>query len=231
MKDIYLVIKKEIKNFLIREAMVKWYIMICCINILFTIVPGWDFIPFTRNRPLFAFTMMLFSVFLVPNTLSLDTIGGEKYHKTLESIISTPISIKSLLYGKALFILLLGIISLMVITALDNIILELIYDTNFLSMGMNIHELLLMYVIVLIAILIIGLLGAILTLVIKNLKLCGYLLTFINLGIIVMVFKDFKDMKYYMLLRDFLILFIILLIMFTVVTLKISKQQVMKYLK
>ncbi len=231
MREVYLIYKKEMKYFMVRKAMVKWYIMICAMNILFTIVPGWDMIPFTRNKPLFSYTMMLFSVFLVPNTLSLDVIGGEKYHKTLETIIASPINIKKLLFGKSLFILTLACVSIIIITVIDNVLLGILYNSSFRDMGLETYELLFMYLITIIAILIIALLGSVFSLIIENLKLSGYLLTCVDVLILFLVFKDFKNMNYDLLWSDFLFLSFILLVVLGVINLTISKQNVVKCLK
>lgn len=230
MRDIWIVIKKEFKNFSVRKAMVKWYITINLMNIFFVFMPELEIIPITKNRLVFAFIMMFFSAFLVPNTLSLDTIGGEKYHRTLETIISTPISVRTLLYGKTIFILILGALSMFIITIIDNMILLLIFNQSFLNLEFQPKEIIIIYVIALNIIFIIALMGSILSLMFENLKLTGYILSIVNFAILYFVFHNFEDLTYKILLNKEIVLLSLSVFLFFFITYKISKSLIMNYL-
>lgn len=230
MRDIWIVIKKEFKNFSVRKAMVKWYITINLMNIFFVFMPELEMIPITKNRLVFAFIMMFFSAFLVPNTLSLDTIGGEKYHRTLETIISTPISVRALLYGKTIFILILGALSMFIITIIDNMILLLIFNQSFLNLEFQPKEIIIIYVIALNIIFIIALMGSILSLMFENLKLTGYILSIVNFAILYFVFHNFEDLTYKILLNKEIVLLSLSVFLFFFITYKISKSLIMNYL-
>lgn len=230
MRDIWIIIKKEFKNFSVRKAMVKWYITINLMNIFFVFMPELEMIPITKNRLVFAFIMMFFSAFLVPNTLSLDTIGGEKYHRTLETIISTPISVRALLYGKTIFILILGALSMFIITIIDNMILLLIFNQSFLNLEFQPKEIIIIYVIALNIIFIIALMGSILSLMFENLKLTGYILSIVNFAILYFVFHNFEDLTYKILLNKEIVLLSLSVFLFFFITYKISKSLIMNYL-
>jgi ABC-type Na+ efflux pump permease subunit len=229
--QIKFIIRKEIKNFWVRIAMKKWYLMMIGMNLLFVYMPYIQGIEITKNRAMFSLLMMTFTVFLVPNTLSLDLIGGEKYHKTLETIISTPISVKSLLLGKSIFILLLAAISLAGITVLDNIALTASYHTNFLDAGFDMYQLVLLYITILSAVVFITLFGSMMSLAFRNLKLNGYIVSVVNVIVMYFMFSGFQDKSSRDLLINtcafLLVSFAVVLFVFVFLT----KSFVMKYIK
>ena len=226
MKYAFLILYKEIKYFFLRKAMIKWYISIILMNVIFVILP--KFMPIEINEIGWSFIMMTFSVLLVPNTLTLDLIGGEKYHKTLETIISTPISVRGMLYGKTIFILGLGSAALAIISCIDFFSLKAIYKISIFDSGISSSDLLLFYAVIINAILVIAIVGEVLALIISNLKGCGYILTIVNLLILKYVFNSISDIKFDSMKAKCVLLIIINAILLTVVTAKISKKRVMK---
>ena len=226
MKYVFLILCKEIKYFFLRKAMVKWYVSICLMNVIFVLLP--KFMPIEMNEIGWSLVMMTFSVLLIPNTLTLDLIGGEKYHKTLETIISTPISVRGMLYGKTIFILGLGSAALAIISCIDFFFLKAVYKITVFDSGISRSDLLLLYAAIVNAVLLIAIVGEVLALIISNLKGCGYILTIVNLAILKYVFNSISDIKFDSMKTKCVLLIIMNTILLTVVTAKISKKRVMK---
>lgn len=226
MRYAFLILFKEIKYFFRRKAMVKWYISICLMNVIFVFLP--KFLPIKMDATGWSLLMMTFSVLLVPNTLTLDVIGGEKYHKTLETIISTPISIRGMLYGKTIFILGLGSIALAIISGINFFFLKMVYNISLIDRGIGVSKLFLLYATIINAILIIAVVGEVLSLIVSNLKGCGYILTIVNLILLKFVFNSISNIDFEKMKTKLVLLLLINVILLTVVTARVSKKCVMK---
>lgn len=230
MKGIKIIYIKEIKNFLVRKVMLKWYLMLFAINILIVFLGSIDSIPITQNRALLSLIMTMFIALLVPNNLSIDVIGGEKYHKTLETIISSPVKVRAILIGKILFIFTLSLILIVVSTISNNLLLKVFYSITFLDSGFNMKELALIYGMVFSSIIIIALIGSWMSLVYSNLKLNGYIVSGISIAIAYIIFFDFANKTYNILFKNtigFIITSTILMLLFLT---NISKKRVMEHI-
>lgn len=230
MREIKIVYMKEIKNFLARKVMVKWYCILFIISILVVFVGQIDGIAISQNRALLSLIVAIFIALLVPNNLSIDLVGGEKYHKTLETIISTPLSTKSILLGKSLFICSLSLILILGSAIINNFLLNLFYSINFLDSGFSRVELILIYIMTFSSVIIIALVGSWISLVSSNLKLNGYIVSGLSIFIVYIIFNDLLEKTYRVLLKNTLGFIITSIVLSFLFIKNISKKKIMKYL-
>lgn len=216
---------------MVRKSMVKWYITLILINIFFLFLPQTQRVPLTLNRPLLSMTAMLFTGFLVPNNLSIDAIGGEKYHKTVETLFSTPLEVKSIFSGKTFFILLLGMLYLILTTLQNNILLKLIYKKTYMDAGLTGLEISGFYILAVLSIVLIALIGSATSLVSNNLKISGYLISVVNIVLVATIYKVIQLKNTNQILIFIVLLFLLCFTVFTLVTRFLTKQHVMKYIK
>lgn len=195
MHEVILVLKKETKNFLKRKAMLRWYFWLIIMNSFMLLLPKYEFIPISKNKPLMCIAFMLFTVLLVPNNLTLDLVGGEKYHKTLETLISTPISIRNTFLGKVLFIQILGIGALILITVIDNGLLYIFFSKSFLDAGVSIRWLISMYILVLACIILLSIIGSYVAFNITNLKTGGYIVSLIDILFVYLLVSNLRELN------------------------------------
>jgi ABC-type transport system involved in multi-copper enzyme maturation permease subunit len=211
--------------------MSKWYFVLIALNACIPFMPQIERFSITTNRPLMSLITMIFISFLVPNNLSIDTIGGEKHFKTAETLFSTPLTAKAIFMGKSCFILMLGCNAILWSTILNNGILKLAYNKTYFNAGISKDGVIIIYFTAVLAILIIAFVGFALSLVSNELKVNGYVITVLNIVITIAVYQTAvsKNMiSMYVLLLSLAILSISL---FAAVTLFVKKQHVMKYIK
>lgn len=231
MRLTYIVLKKEMKNFQVRKSMVKWYFTLIFMNILFLFLPRTESVPITLNRPFLSMILMMFSCFLVPNNLSIDTIGGEKYHRTAETLFTTPLNIREIFAGKTIFILILGVLSLVLTTVLNNVLLMIIYRTSYLDCGLSAIGIISAYCIAILSIALIAFIGSGTSLVSNNLKINGYLVAVVNFILVYTIYKVLLENSIGKIIFLILLLFLLCLAFFWIITMSIEKKHVMKYIK
>lgn len=230
MNEVILILKKEIKSFTARKAMMRWYLWIICINIFMLLIPKYDFLPITQNKALLCIVFMMFSVLLVPNNLSLDLIGGEKYHKTLETLISTSINVRKAFWGKVLFIQILGFFSMGFITIIDNILLKIFFDITFWDAGKSMNWVISMYVLLNTCVLLLGIIGSFIAFNISNLKTGGYFITLLDIIFIYLFMYIFESADDSYLLYISLFIGVIVLFIALISTSALKKNKIIKCL-
>ncbi|MDK2968160.1 MULTISPECIES: hypothetical protein [Lacrimispora] len=231
MKEIYVVIKKEWSNFLVRRAMIRWYLWIIIINSFIIILPRYKMIPVTNNKALLCLGFMAFSVFLIPNNLSLDLVGGEKYHRTMETFISTSVDIRKALFAKTLFIEILGLVSLVAITILDNVLLKLIFHITFLDAGFSLRWIIAMYFVIGAGILTLALLGSYVAFHVSDLKTGGYIIAIADAILVYLIMNNLKIINEEYLIITAIGIFCIVGVLSLLSIFRLNKVDVMKKIR
>lgn len=231
MYEINIQLKKELHNFLARKAMVQWYLRIILMNGLIILLPKYKIIPVTYNKPLLCIGFMMFSVFLIPNNLSLDLVGGEKYHRTMETLLSTPADIRKIFIAKTLFIESLGLVSLLGISIIDNLLLKLFLNRTFLDAGFSLRWLVSMYMIIAASIIVLGMLGSFVAFLVSDLKIGGYIIAAADFILVYLIVNNLKNIDEKYIVSTSVILFCTIIFLALVAILRLKKTIVMKNLK
>ncbi|PXV91645.1 hypothetical protein C8E03_103203 [Lachnotalea glycerini] len=224
MRIFFVILKKEFKNFQVRKAMKKWYCMMIAILLILPFVKYDIAILNTHEKSCLYISMLL--TLLIPNTLSLDVIGGEKYHRTLITLISAPIKIRTIILGKVSFITILSALYAFIAFIITNLELRLFYKTSMHSIGLEWSELLNLYLMLICFVIIIAFLGSILSLTIRNLKLSGYFVSVVGIGIVLLIYKAANMSKLYM--NYFLLTAELVVVILFFISSFVTKQRVMK---
>ncbi|GHU78264.1 hypothetical protein FACS1894188_13300 [Clostridia bacterium] len=208
MTDILIVAKKEFTLFFRRKDYVRWYITLICVTLLAPFAGG---INESSERMMY---FILFLVYMTPNNLSIDTIGGEKTRKTLETFLCTHMEVYKVLLGKFLFVQALGTFALAVSLSLNSVLLQALGRVRADSLP---------YVFLLgfLGVAAIALVSSVLAYMLNNLKTCGYIITLLNLGLIRLVALSLRD---YAFLQSFAICLFVLDICFALLIFKRAKK-------
>ena len=195
------------------------------------LLPKYDFIEISKNKALMCIAFMMFTVLLVPNNLTLDLVGGEKYHKTLETLISSPIDIRSAFLGKILFIQLLSFVALVSITVIDNCLLIAFFQSSFISAGVSMKWIISMYIFIMAGILLLALIGSYVAFNITNLKTGGYIVSLLDIFLVYFLVNNIRDKNDQYAITTALLAYICVFIIAIASVCLMKKSKVMKHIK
>ena len=78
MKECYIILKKEIRNFAKRKAMVRWYFWIIVMNSFMLLLPKYDFIEISKNKDTYK---------KIVDNLSKDSFDRTNEFKKIEKLL------------------------------------------------------------------------------------------------------------------------------------------------
>lgn len=230
MKEIKLIFMNEFVYFFKRKHMIKWLLIVILMTLAYpfiSTVPGLD-IKINQHE------FCLFAIFFVsgftPINMSLDAFVSEKIHKTIETLMSTPLKLSNIFIGKMLFGILITLSIFVIMFVCNSIILYLNSSVGFLGY-FGITKLLLIFLIVILTHILIYLITSIGGVSTSNYKILGYLVTLLDVMITAMLIyannQNKLDMYIYLL---FLLLFLDLIFIYFIHK-NLSKSLVIKYMR
>ncbi len=199
MSEIILNFKKEYNNFLKRDYMKKWLLKLFILAILFTFFNLGTLEPCTSilnslsvpehlRGTVFNLFLVAFLVLLIPNNATLDTILGEKKNKTMETLMTTPMSIINIFFGKMLFIMFLVFSQFILYIVSANLVMYFAHGYSFFTF-IDGSIVIVYFISIACSIIVCTLLGVVLSLINNNVKAIGYLNMFVGLILLLMSLK------------------------------------------
>jgi len=137
--------------------------------------------------------------------------------------------IRTIILGKVSFITILSALYAFIAFIITNLELRLFYKTSMHSIGLEWSELLNLYLMLICFVIIIAFLGSILSLTIRNLKLSGYFVSAVGIGIVLLIYKAVNMSKLYM--NYFLLAAELVVVILFFISSFVTKQRVMKIIK
>ncbi len=230
MKTINLIFVKEVKNFLKRKHMIKWFVILVSMTLLlqFTLIP--DFVEKYVDKHTFVILGIVFLSNLMPINMALDLVTGEKFHKTLETLITLPLSVGDIFLGKILFGVCVSISGFILMLLINNITIDLVTGSSFIEYFGS-ETVLITFITVVLLHFLIELIASVLSLIYVNYKIIGYIVTLIEILFVVIYAKIMIDDILWVQL--FYIAFLASAVFTLIYSLykKIDKHLILKYIK
>lgn len=179
MNQIKLIFKKEATHFFKRKHMIKWLCIAISMSVLYPIakIPG---LSVQFNQFMISLLAIVFVSGFMPINMGMDAVIAERIHKTMETLISLPLNITSVLIGKVLFGTLITMGAYVVMLIINSVLLNLLFGMSLVGyFGML--ELLLISIVVLCNHIIVNLITCMVGLSFSNYKVFGYAITGIDL--------------------------------------------------
>ncbi len=242
MDEIILNYKKEYNNFQKRSYMKKWLFKLFLMLVLFTFFELGTISPYTfildklnvapqLKGAVFNLFLMSFIIILIPNNATLDTILGEKKNKTIETLMTMPMSISNVFIGKMLFIMFLVFSQFTLYFISSNLIMYFTHEYTFFTY-INNYAIILYIISMTCTIMVCTLVGVIFSLINNNVKAIGYLNTIIGLALILISLQYVSiQISIRGLVKVLFIQILIILSLLVFLSKYIKRSTVMKYVK
>jgi len=230
MREIDLIYRKEFKDLWVKRSLVVRFILLLFLSIIFASMPQGQ-LPIGNSYAQLAFWYMLFCLFAVMGFLSNNSIGKEKTHRTLETLLSVPLKLSNVFWGMAAFMFTVGFVFLCLVTVYDNIWLHFVANQSFMMLADGWPQLIVFYVLGVLAILLMIMLGLVLSLFSNNFRVNQFAVLAIGLALIY-GFNVFMQHYTAQLCSVVLVVFVALLgLIFMSIQKHMNKQYALKFAK
>ncbi len=238
MGEIKLVFEKEIKSYLKRKDILIWFIMINIFGVLIYGMTEADYIvaifkkfdrPLEMALPVQIIVGLLFMSSIIPINITIEGIAGEREKKTLETLVTLPINLHNILIGKALNSMVLVLFSIVFMFSATT--LYMINKGNGTLIDyFEIKYLGLVFFSAILNVIIINLVGTIVSILVKNLRVIGYivLLNCVMFGAVLLFTLMFEVYQYLIYFTVFQA--IVILVMINIIRNNVNKSYILKYI-
>ena len=189
MQEITLVLKKEAKDFSVNKNIWIRYLFVLVFNIVIGFADLYGLDELVGNKAAESLILLAATTYAVVGILCVNVIEKEKSHKTYETLLSTPLKLGNVFIGKAAFVFFFGFVFLLLGTAYNHLWLHFMHGQSYLDIAGSMAELLILYVLILLAVLAIAMLGMVASLFVTNYRMLRFAILFIGIASVVGVYQ------------------------------------------